>query len=602
MDIPKQDRNSTYLRVCLKKLQPLTALDEECSVAYASLASPKWGTIIELPLKNAWMTTFTLTLQVVDISSPWSTWTFYNGALLSGRRWNSILRNVNGQLFHYKIRMVCNQNYYARDSTCKAGCLHGTCTKQGECSCDPGWQGVLCNVCKAFPGCKNGYCLDKPWQCICYKNWGGNLDYCATNSPCKNGGYCKNTADGHYICECKRGYHGLNCEYVYDYFCQCPLDFTGKNCSIPRPTRAIGNLRCLCSRNQRCLNGKCVCKPGFTGINCTDEIDNCLTDSCLNGGTCVNGLKGIVCICKDRWQGQSCELDNRNYQVNQTYSNVLYPLTKANDCQAKICQNGGTCINTGDEGFICLCKSYFEGKLCQKRKNHCHSLPCWNGGSCFERIDDFHCVCLNGFSGKQCESKINQCSSLPCPWGSSCIEKNGSFKCICPKYRSGKLCQKTVKIDFKVPYCHYKRKLYVHKEEWEDNCNLCKCFSGIVKCSKLYCPNYIFYKKRCTEDISNSLTAIKCFTPNCNKLQRCSFYNETFSSKKVCGKKNCSIVTFCFHKNRLKEGLAIAEVCDRIRRLYSIRRIFTISTLYVECSLSNSISEEKYTRRHYRLS
>lgn len=51
---PGQGRNTTLLRACLKKLQPVIALDEECSLGYASLASSKWGTIIELPLKTPW--------------------------------------------------------------------------------------------------------------------------------------------------------------------------------------------------------------------------------------------------------------------------------------------------------------------------------------------------------------------------------------------------------------------------------------------------------------------------------------------------------------------------------------------------------------------
>lgn len=36
------------------------------------------------------------------------------------------------------------------------------------------------------------------------------------------------------------------------------------------------------------------------------EIDNCLSNTCLNGGTCVNGLNGPECICTDQWQGKGC--------------------------------------------------------------------------------------------------------------------------------------------------------------------------------------------------------------------------------------------------------------------------------------------------------
>lgn len=42
-------------------------------------------------------------------------------------------------------------------------------------SCRVGWQGPLCKSCIPYPGCKHGSCIDKPWQCICDRNWGGIL-------------------------------------------------------------------------------------------------------------------------------------------------------------------------------------------------------------------------------------------------------------------------------------------------------------------------------------------------------------------------------------------------------------------------------------------
>jgi hypothetical protein len=42
-------------------------------------------------------------------------------------------------------------------------------------SCRLGWEGELCTMCSPYPGCKHGYCVDQPWQCICNVNWGGIL-------------------------------------------------------------------------------------------------------------------------------------------------------------------------------------------------------------------------------------------------------------------------------------------------------------------------------------------------------------------------------------------------------------------------------------------
>ena len=30
----------------------------------------------------------------------------------------------------------------------------------------------------------------------------------------------------------------------------------------------------------------CDCLPAFTGDDCDDEVDECLSDPCVNGGTC----------------------------------------------------------------------------------------------------------------------------------------------------------------------------------------------------------------------------------------------------------------------------------------------------------------------------
>ena len=42
-------------------------------------------------------------------------------------------------------------------------------------SCYHGWSGFNCNECVKLPGCKNGYCMDRPNTCICKKGWKGFL-------------------------------------------------------------------------------------------------------------------------------------------------------------------------------------------------------------------------------------------------------------------------------------------------------------------------------------------------------------------------------------------------------------------------------------------
>ena len=38
------------------------------------------------------------------------------------------------------------------------------------------------------------------------------------------------------------------------------------------------------------------------------EVNECQSNPCLNGGTCVDGLKSYRCICSERYTGDNCEL------------------------------------------------------------------------------------------------------------------------------------------------------------------------------------------------------------------------------------------------------------------------------------------------------
>ncbi|XP_027057315.1 oncoprotein-induced transcript 3 protein-like, partial [Pocillopora damicornis] len=66
---------------------------------------------------------------------------------------------------------------------------------------------------------------------------------------------------------------------------------------------------------------------------------------CQNGATCVNQNGGYTCLCKPGYQGKNCEQD-------------------VNECVTKPCRNGGTCENL-QGSYRCKCKAGFLGKHCQ---------------------------------------------------------------------------------------------------------------------------------------------------------------------------------------------------------------------------------------------
>ena len=79
-----------------------------------------------------------------------------------------------------------------------------------------------------------------------------STDRCSSN-PCINGGTCTNTVNN-YICSCKHGIGGRNCEI--------------------------------------------------------DTIDECQSSPCQNGGICFDSFGAFQCICKPGYEGSNCETIN----------------------------------------------------------------------------------------------------------------------------------------------------------------------------------------------------------------------------------------------------------------------------------------------------
>uniref|UniRef100_A0A3B4ZWR4 Protein jagged-2-like n=1 Tax=Stegastes partitus TaxID=144197 RepID=A0A3B4ZWR4_9TELE len=320
---------------------------------------------------------------------------------------------------------------------CKQGCSpsHGTCSSPGECKCNYGWQGPLCDECLPYPGCVHGTCTE-PWQCTCEKNWGGllcdkDLNYCGTNRPCKNGGTCMNTEPDEYNCACPDGYSGKNCEIGES------VNPTAENKNSIRVSVSLTEWmwfnsyvsdtdECAsspCAQGGTCIdmeNGfECLCPPQWTGKTCQIDVNECAGKPCLNAYSCKNLIGGYHCACFRGWVGQNCDIN-------------------MNSCHGQ-CQNGGTCKEVS-RGYQCVCQPGFVGRHCEVQRNRCSSGPCKNGGRCHAVLDGFMCECLQGFAGTTCEVQNDPCSPNPCQNKAQCHGRAGDFYCSCPDDYEGKTC------------------------------------------------------------------------------------------------------------------------------------------------------------------
>lgn len=184
------------------------------------------------------------------------------------------------------IHPLCEINPCQNNGTCRVS----PATGKVECECAEGYTGARCetdfNDCESVPCQNGGKCTDEVRGFLCDCKGTGysgtlcqnNVDECAGNNPCLNGGQCFDTY-GSYICECSTGYGGPNCEKTISecqsqpcqhggkctdhnwYFeCSCINGYSGQYCEVTPPCPQ-------CPIDSECLGGRCVCKPGTTGLS-----------------------------------------------------------------------------------------------------------------------------------------------------------------------------------------------------------------------------------------------------------------------------------------------------------------------------------------------
>nr|XP_040034707.1 fibulin-7 [Gasterosteus aculeatus aculeatus] len=135
-----------------------------------------------------------------------------------------------------------------------------------------------------------------------------------------------------------------------------------------------------------------VCRDNgtWTGISAVcNDVSECASNPCQNGGTCVEGVNQYKCTCPQNWSGSHCQ--------HQTQTDV-------NECEVYRLDRGG--------------------KLCA---HECVNVP----GS-------YHCACPSGYKllpdGRSCED-VDECLTQQhnCSRGTTCINTGGDFLCVNPE-------------------------------------------------------------------------------------------------------------------------------------------------------------------------
>ncbi|KAK7166837.1 hypothetical protein R3I93_006571 [Phoxinus phoxinus] len=196
---------------------------------------------------------------------------------------------------------------------------------------------------------------------------------------------------------------------------------------------------------------------------CVQEISNqCLPLPCYKDGyeRCVDGQGKYTCVCKPGWRGQHCDQD-------------------INECEDPEFPAGcsQTCHNLPG-GFSCSCETGFY----THDNIHCHDINecvlypsvCVEPSQCINALGTFECRCPLGYhyntTSRECVD-VDECEQELCD--GECVNSVGSFSCHCDGRRGlalardGRVCEE-------IPQC---LDLFDHKHE--EMLYLGEQFSGV---------------------------------------------------------------------------------------------------------------------------
>lgn len=111
---------------------------------------------------------------------------------------------------------------------------------------------------------------------------------------------------------------------------------------------------------------KCNCNAGYTGVNCEVNINECDSNPCTPSQftTCTDGVNDFTCNCIPGYSGKKCETSKCFLPKLYIFFSKILFIIDGNECSSDPCQNGGSCVDLVN-AYECKCAPAYFGPRCQ---------------------------------------------------------------------------------------------------------------------------------------------------------------------------------------------------------------------------------------------
>ncbi|PIK44963.1 putative neurogenic locus notch-like protein 3 [Apostichopus japonicus] len=100
---------------------------------------------------------------------------------------------------------------------------------------------------------------------------------------------------------------------------------------------------------------------------CEEDIDECSSSPCENGGVCSDLVDAFVCDCPPGYEGDRCETEimECDHILNDMYGRSLHCEVDIMECASEPCNFDATCTEPQLDSFHCVCQHGTIGNLCE---------------------------------------------------------------------------------------------------------------------------------------------------------------------------------------------------------------------------------------------